>query len=75
MKAVILAGGLGMRLRPVTGEHPKPMAPVLGRPVMEHIVELIHQWNCVKDMTKLLQSPRQIAHFSLCAIVLQLVTE
>jgi len=41
MKAVILAGGLGTRLRPVTGEHPKPMAPILGRPVMEHIVELL----------------------------------
>ena len=41
MKAVILAGGLGTRLRPVTGEHPKPMVPLLGRPMMEHIVELL----------------------------------
>ena len=41
MKAVILAGGLGTRLRAVTGEHPKPLAPLLGRPVMEHIVELL----------------------------------
>jgi len=43
MKAVILAGGLGTRLRPVTGEHPKPMASVLGRPMMEHIVELLRR--------------------------------
>lgn len=43
MKAVILAGGLGTRLRPVTGEHPKPMAPLLGRPVMEHIVDLLRE--------------------------------
>ena len=43
MKAVILAGGLGTRLRPVTGEHPKPMVPVLGRPMMEHIVELLRR--------------------------------
>ena len=43
MKAVILAGGLGTRLRPVTGEHPKPMVPLLGRPVMEHIVELLRE--------------------------------
>ena len=43
MKAVILAGGLGTRLRPVTGEHPKPMVSLLGRPVMEHIVELLRQ--------------------------------
>lgn len=41
MNAVILAGGLGTRLRPVTGEHPKPMVPLLGRPMMEHIVELL----------------------------------
>lgn len=39
MKAVILAGGLGTRLRPVTGEHPKPMVPLLGRPMMEYIVD------------------------------------
>ena len=43
MKAVILAGGLGTRLRPVTGEHPKPMVPFLGRPMMEHIVELLRR--------------------------------
>ena len=39
MRAVILAGGLGTRLRPVTGEHPKPMVPLLGRPMMEYIVD------------------------------------
>ncbi len=41
MKAVILAGGEGRRLRPVTGETPKPLAPLLGRPVMEHILRLL----------------------------------
>lgn len=41
MKAIILAGGLGTRLRSVTGEHPKPMAELLGRPLMEHIVRLL----------------------------------
>ena len=46
MKAVILAGGLGTRLRPVTGEHPKPMVPLLGKPVMEHIVELLRSAGC-----------------------------
>lgn len=43
MRAVILAGGLGTRLRPVTGKHSKPMAPVLGRPMMEHIVQLLRE--------------------------------
>ena len=41
MKAVIMAGGEGTRLRPVTGELPKPMAPLLGRPMLEHIVRLL----------------------------------
>ena len=43
MKAVILAGGMGTRLKSVTGEHPKPMAPFLGRPLMEHIVRLLRE--------------------------------
>src|SRR3954451_15042115 len=38
MRAMILAAGLGTRLRPITYAIPKPMAPVLNRPVMEHIV-------------------------------------
>jgi mannose-1-phosphate guanylyltransferase len=41
MRAMILAAGLGTRLRPITYEMPKPMVPVLNRPVMEHIVELL----------------------------------
>lgn len=36
MEAVILAGGLGSRLRPVVPDLPKPMAPVDGRPFLEH---------------------------------------
>jgi len=41
MRAMILAAGLGTRLRPITYEMPKPMVPVLNRPVMEHIIELL----------------------------------
>ncbi len=37
--AVVMAGGLGTRLRPLTNETPKPMLPVGGRPLMEHIIE------------------------------------
>lgn len=36
----ILAGGMGTRLRSRTGTLPKPMAPVLGRPVLEHLIDL-----------------------------------
>lgn len=41
MKAVILAGGEGTRLKAVTGEKPKPMVDLLGRPLMEHILLLL----------------------------------
>ena len=41
MRAMVLAAGLGTRLRPVTRSVPKPMVPVLNRPVMEHIVGLL----------------------------------
>ena len=36
---MVMAAGLGTRLRPITYEVPKPMVPVLNRPVMEHIAE------------------------------------
>ena len=41
MRAMLLAAGLGTRLRPLTYELPKPMVPILGRPVMEHILRLL----------------------------------
>ncbi len=41
MKAVILAGGEGTRLRPLTSNSPKPMMPLANKPMMEHIVNLL----------------------------------
>ena len=41
MKAVIMAGGMGSRLKAITGDRPKPMVPLLGRPLMEYILELL----------------------------------
>lgn len=41
MKAVIMAGGEGTRLRPLTSNIPKPMLPLVNRPMMEHIIELL----------------------------------
>jgi NDP-sugar pyrophosphorylase family protein len=43
MQAVILAGGLGTRLWPLTKEVPKPMAPVAGVPYLEHQLGLLAQ--------------------------------
>jgi mannose-1-phosphate guanylyltransferase/phosphomannomutase len=41
MKAVIMAGGQGTRLRPLTSDQPKPMIPIVNVPCMEHIVGLL----------------------------------
>ena len=39
MKAIILAGGLGERLRPLTDNVPKPLLPVKGKPIVQHAIE------------------------------------
>jgi mannose-1-phosphate guanylyltransferase / phosphomannomutase len=41
MKAVVMAGGEGSRLRPLTINRPKPMVPLVDRVVMAHIIELL----------------------------------
>lgn len=53
MKAVIMAGGFGTRLRPLTCTIPKPLVPMLNKPMMEHIVELLRRHN-FKDIIILL---------------------
>jgi mannose-1-phosphate guanylyltransferase / phosphomannomutase len=41
VKAVVMAGGEGTRLRPMTASQPKPMLPVVNRPIMEHVLRLL----------------------------------
>jgi mannose-1-phosphate guanylyltransferase/phosphomannomutase len=41
MKAVVMAGGEGSRLRPITANRPKPLVPVGNQPIMEHILGLL----------------------------------
>lgn len=43
MRALVLAAGEGQRLRPLTLRMPKPMVPVGGRPVLEHLIALLRQ--------------------------------
>ncbi|MBC8059396.1 MAG: NTP transferase domain-containing protein [Clostridiaceae bacterium] len=45
MKGVIMAGGEGSRLRPLTSGIPKPMVPIMNKPVMEHIINLLKKYN------------------------------
>ena len=44
LQAVVLAGGLGTRLRPYTFLLPKPMLPVGPKPIMEHLLEWLNKW-------------------------------
>lgn len=44
MKAVVMAGGQGTRLRPLTSNQPKPMLPVVGQPMMQHILRLARRY-------------------------------
>ena len=39
MKAVVMAGGEGTRLRPLTLNRPKPLVPILNKPIAQHIIE------------------------------------
>lgn len=52
-KAVIMAGGFGTRLRPLTMKIPKPMVPILNYPMMGHIIDLLKKYN-LKDIVSVL---------------------
>lgn len=41
IRAVVMAGGEGSRLRPITSNRPKPLVPIVNRPIMEHILGLL----------------------------------
>jgi len=41
MKAVVMAGGFGTRIQPLTNSRPKPMLPILNRPMMEHTMMML----------------------------------
>jgi mannose-1-phosphate guanylyltransferase len=64
MRAMVLAAGLGTRLRPITFDRPKPMVPVLNRPVMEHILRLLAKHGFDETIANLHWFPDQITdHF------------
>ncbi len=54
MKAIVLAGGFGTRIQPLTNSMPKPMLPILNRPMMEHIIIKLRDDLGIKDIAVLL---------------------
>jgi len=50
MKAMILAAGFGTRLRPLTNTVPKPMVPIMNRPILEHTIHLLRTHG-IQDIT------------------------
>ena len=54
MKAVVMAGGEGSRLRPLTIGRPKPMVPLVNKPIMSHILELL-KYHDITDVVATLQ--------------------
>jgi len=64
MRAMVLAAGLGTRLRPLTNEITKPMVPVLDRPVMAHIIDLLDRHGFTETIANLHWFPDSIReHF------------
>ncbi len=53
MRAMILAAGVGSRLDPLTRNLPKPLVPIVNRPVMEHIIELLRKHGFTEIMVNL----------------------
>jgi mannose-1-phosphate guanylyltransferase/phosphomannomutase len=63
MKGVIMAGGFGTRLRPLTYNSPKPMVPVANRPIMQRIVELLKAHGITDMLSLLYFQPEAIKNF------------
>ena len=63
MKAVIMAGGFGTRLRPLTCNLPKPMTPMGNRPMMHHIVNLLKGLEIREILSLLYYQPESISGY------------
>jgi len=63
MHAVIMAGGFGTRLRPLTNNVPKPMIPMANKPMMEHIVELLRRHGITEQVSLLHFHPELVESY------------
>lgn len=62
-QAVILAGGLGTRMRPMTEQVPKPMLPVNGKPFLEHQLALLKRHGFTQALLLVAYLGEQIEHY------------
>ena len=63
MKAIIVAGGRGERLRPITDQIPKPMVEVYGKPILLHIINLFKKHGISKFIITLCYLPEVITNY------------
>jgi mannose-1-phosphate guanylyltransferase/phosphomannomutase len=63
MKAVIMAGGEGTRLRPLTCNVPKPMMPILEKPVMQYTIELLKKYGITDIAVTLQYLPDEVIRY------------
>ena len=63
MQAIIMAGGFGTRIQPLTCTIPKPMVPLVNRPIMLHIVELLKKHQITDLVMLLYHQPSIIKNF------------
>lgn len=63
MKAIIMAGGEGSRLRPLTCDLPKPMVPIMNKPIMEHIIYLLKSHGITDIGVTLMYLPQKIKDY------------
>ena len=63
MRAVVMAGGEGTRLRPLTSNQPKPMVSLCGKPCMEYIVELLKRHGIDETVVTLMFLPKVIRDY------------
>jgi len=63
MKAMIMAGGFRTRLRPLTCSLPKPMVPMVNRPMLEHIIDLLKRHGFTEMVMALYFQPEVIQEY------------
>ncbi len=63
MKAVIMAGGRGERLKPITDTIPKPMIDINGKPILEHIINLFKKYGISEFIFTLCYLPKIITSY------------